>query len=74
MNELRILYLYDNFAQCIRKGKLENDLDIQDKVPFQHVPGGTAENHECFRIGGLQVEFRTRKQLPNANRFKLFDS
>jgi hypothetical protein len=46
MNELRILYFYDNFAQCIRKDKLENDLDIQVKVPFQHVPGGTAESHE----------------------------
>jgi len=76
MSELRslYLYLYDNFVQCIRQDKLENDLDMQVKVPFQYVPGGIAENHEQFGIGGLQVEFRTREQLPNANRCKLFDS
>ena len=74
MNELRSLCLYDNFAQCIRKDKLENDLDVQVKVPFQCVPGGTTKNHEHFRIGGLQFEFRTREQLPNANRCKFFDS
>jgi len=74
MNELRSLYLYDNFAQCIRKDKLENYLDIQVKVPFQYVPGGTAKIREHFRIGGLQVELQAREQLPIANRCKLFDS
>ena len=74
MNELRSLYLCDNFVQCIRQDKLENNLDIQVKVSFQNVPGWTAENHEHFGIVGLQVEFRTREQLPNANRCKLFDS
>lgn len=56
MSELRSLYLCDKFAQCVRKDKLDNDLDIQVKVPFRYVPGGTAENHEHFGIGGLQVE------------------
>jgi hypothetical protein len=68
MNELHSLRLYDNIAQCIGKDKLENDLDIQVKVLFQYVPGGTEGIHTHFRIGGLQVEFRTRERLPNAKR------
>lgn len=73
MNWLRSLYLYDTFAQTIRKNKLENDLDMQVKVPFQYVLGGRGENYEHFRIADLQVELRILDQLPNAIRCKLFE-
>lgn len=64
LSELRCLYLCDNVVHHIRQDKLENDVDIQVKISFHYVPGGTTGNHEHFGIGGLQVEFLTREQLP----------
>jgi hypothetical protein len=36
---------------CVRNDKLERSRHGLIKVLFQHLPGGTEENHETFQSG-----------------------